>query len=49
MLDTSSAALKALHGLQLLMEADAVQALIGTLRSMPSGRIEFSATGLPAQ
>jgi protease IV len=48
-LDTSSAALKALHGLQLLMETDAVQAVIGTVRSMPSGRIEFSATGLPAQ
>jgi protease-4 len=48
-LDTSSAALKALRGLQMLMEADAVQALIGTLRSVPSGHIEFSATGLPSQ
>jgi protease-4 len=48
-LDTSSAAVKALRGLEMLMEADAVQALIAALRSTPSGRIEFSATGLPTQ
>ena len=48
-LETSSASLKALQGLHALMEAEPVRALIGTLHTMPSGRIEFSARGLPAQ
>jgi protease-4 len=48
-LETSSAAVKALHGLQLLMQSDAMRALMGTLRAMPSGRIEFSAVGLPVR
>jgi protease-4 len=47
--ETSSAALNALQGLQALMEAEPVRALMGTLHAMPSGRIEFSAGGLPAQ
>nr|AHN97614.1 signal peptide peptidase SppA [uncultured bacterium 12AC_lac13] len=47
--ETSSAALKALQGLNALMEAEPVRALIGALDAMPSGRIEFSAKGLPIQ
>ena len=48
-LDTSSAALKALRGLHVLMEAEPVKAVLGALQSMPSGRIELSARGLPSQ
>lgn len=48
-LETSSAALKAMQGLHALMEAEPVQALMGALHAMPSGRIEFSAEGLPSQ
>jgi protease-4 len=48
-LDTSSAALKALRGLEMLMDSDVAQAMMSTLRSTPSGRIEFTATGLPSQ
>ena len=49
LLETSSASLKALQGLNALMEAEPVRALMGALHAMPSGRIEFSAGGLPAQ
>ena len=49
LLETSSASLKALQGLHALMEAEPVRALTGALEAMPSGRIEFSARGLPAQ
>jgi protease-4 len=49
LLETSSASLKALQGLNALMEAEPVQTLIGALHAMPTGRIEFSARGLPAQ
>jgi protease-4 len=49
LLETSSASLKALQGLHALMEAEPVRALIGGLEAMPSGRIELSARGLPAQ
>ena len=48
-LETSSAALKAVRGLNVLMEAAPVRALMGALRSMPSGRIELTARGLPSQ
>lgn len=48
-LETSSAALKAVRGLHVLMEAEPVQALIGALGTMPSGRIELIAGGLPSQ
>jgi protease-4 len=48
-LETSSAALKALQGLHALMQAEPVQALIGALQTMPNGRIEFAAGGLPSQ
>jgi protease-4 len=49
LLETSSASLKALQGLHALMESEPVRALTGALHAMPSGRIEFSAGGLPAQ
>jgi protease-4 len=49
LLETSSASLKALQGLHALMETEPVRALMGALHAMPSGRIEFSAGGLPAQ
>lgn len=49
LLETSSASLKALQGLHALMEAEPVRALMGALDAMPSGRIEFSARGLPTQ
>ena len=49
LLETSSASLKALQGLHALMETEPVRALTGALHAMPSGRIEFSAGGLPAQ
>ncbi len=49
LLETSSASLKALQGLNALMDAEPVRALMGALHAMPSGRIEFSARGLPAQ
>jgi hypothetical protein len=49
LLETSSTSLKALQGLNALMEAEPVQTLIGALHAMPTGRIEFSARGLPAQ
>lgn len=49
LLETSSAALKAVRGLNVLMEAEPVRALMGALRAMPSGRIELSARGLPSQ
>jgi len=49
LLETSSASLKALQGLHALMDAEPVRALMGTLEAMPSGRIEFSARGLPGQ
>jgi len=48
-LETSSAALKTLQGLHALMESEPVRALTGALHAMPSGRIEFSAGGLPTQ
>jgi protease-4 len=48
-LETSSAALKTLQGLHALMQAEPVQALIGALNTMPNGRIEFAAKGLPSQ
>lgn len=49
LLETSSASLKALQGLNALMEAEPVRALTDALHAMPSGRIEFSARGLPVQ
>jgi protease IV len=49
LLETSSASLKALQGLNALMEAEPVRALTDALHAMPSGRIEFSARGLPGQ
>jgi protease-4 len=49
LVETSSAAVKMLQGLNALMEADAVKSLIGALHATPSGRIEFSARGLPSQ
>ena len=48
-LDTSSATLDAMRGLNTLMRAEPVQALLGALKSMPSGRIELTAGGLPSQ
>jgi protease IV len=49
LVETSSAAVKTLQGLNAVMEAEAVKTLIGALHAMPSGRIEFSARGLPSQ
>ena len=49
LVETSSAAVKTLQGLNAVMEADAVKSLIGALHAVPSGRIEFSAGGLPSQ
>jgi protease-4 len=46
-MDNSSASLKALEGLNALMEAEPVRALIAAVQSMPDGRAELTATGLP--
>ena len=48
-LDSSSATLEAVRGLSVLIQAEPVQALIGALKTMPSGRIELTAGGLPSQ
>jgi protease-4 len=46
-LDSSSAALKTLHGLHVLLNSEPVETFTAALRSMPKGGIELRAGGLP--
>ena len=46
-LDTSSASVRALQGLNTIFGSELVRSLISAVHSVPNGRIEFTATGLP--
>jgi len=47
-LDNSSASIKALQGLNALLESPPVKILTEAVESMPDGRVQLTATGLPA-
>jgi protease-4 len=46
-LDNSSASVKALQGVNVLLESPPVKALTAAIKSAPDGRVQFTATGLP--
>ena len=45
--DTSSATMRAVQGLNTIFGSQPVRSLISALLAMPDGRIEFTATGVP--
>ena len=47
-LDSSSASLKALQGLNALVESEPVRTFVTALKAVPEGRVELTAAGLPA-
>jgi len=46
-LDSSAASLEAVQGLNSVLQSVPVRTFLGALQSMPSGKVELSATGLP--
>src|SRR5262249_2183183 len=46
-LDTSSASMKALQGLNAVLGSESIRSLFSALRAMPDGKIQLTATGLP--